>query len=706
MLTFALLVCGVGGVKARTNVDMSTATASTNATWTSETNTFAWTAENEYIVIPGLSGDLTGCYLDFTISAGCHIDIVYTDDSRTVGGWNGYGRFGSGGSKTQDLGFMADAKKINNVKEVRICSQSASGNLTVTNVSYYYPLKLDFNASGVATVPFKSIITYGGVTFDPASGVVTNTDGTGYLAIELPSAGIDLSTIKRIDVTYTGTENLNGGNNDRVLSSLDISNVNTWQGSRYSCDLSAQIGGGNTNPWSSKANNVTYIRWNAGGKTGGTITISSIKFTSEYVSCAKAGETVLNTLPWNKIDGTGTSTPAWNMDGSSDTYYGNGSGDATHYADLTDYSELRVYCNSNDDGFRAFFINAEGTGTNEVLTTAATWRESEKCYSLNLSTIAKWNNKVALKSIKSDLSWKGGKVGQNVTNIVAYKAPAAGSAQYLITGKGLLDAATTTMLADATVTSIDVTGMTNVTATTLTSANPNCLFKANAGKLSNTKNVIVGSTCANLELTDGKPFKAPTAFTATNASFSKTVSEADYATMVIPFAAALPTGVKAYNLTAVNDETITSSSVDAITADKPVMIKADAADYEFKATGASIAATEEGVVTNGLLNGTYATTTAAAGANNYVLQKNGDDVNFYLVTETAATVKPFRAYLTAPATARELTLNFGETTGISASLMNSDERIVKSEVYNLNGQRVAAPQKGLYIVNGKKVIVK
>ena len=244
--------------------------------------------------------------------------------------------------------------------------------------------------------------------------------------------------------------------------------------------------------------------------------------------------------------------------------------------------------------------------------------------------------------------------------------------------------------------------MTNVTATTLTSANPNCLFKANAGKLSNTKNVIVGSTCANLELTDGQPYKAPVAFTATNAKFTKTVTAAGYATMVIPFAVAtLPEGVEAYDLTAVNGETITSSSVDAITANEPVMIKAAAATYDFTATGASIAATADGVVANGLLNGTYATTTAAAGAANYVLQKNGDDVNFYLVTGTAATVKPFRAYLTAPTNARALSFDFN-TTGVNGVKVNSEN----AEVYNLNGQRVAAPQKGLYIVGGKKVIVK
>ena len=35
-----------------------------------------------------------------------------------------------------------------------------------------------------------------------------------------------------------------------------------------------------------------------------------------------------------------------------------------------------------------------------------------------------------------------------------------------------------------------------------------------------------------------------------------------------------------------------------------------------------------------------------------------------------------------------------------------NERIAADGIYNLNGQRVAAPQKGLYIVNGKKYITK
>ena len=45
----------------------------------------------------------------------------------------------------------------------------------------------------------------------------------------------------------------------------------------------------------------------------------------------------------------------------------------------------------------------------------------------------------------------------------------------------------------------------------------------------------------------------------------------------------------------------------------------------------------------------------------------------------------------------------GGTTGISATLVNSEQRIVNS-VFDLQGRKVAQPTKGLYIVNGKKVM--
>ena len=42
--------------------------------------------------------------------------------------------------------------------------------------------------------------------------------------------------------------------------------------------------------------------------------------------------------------------------------------------------------------------------------------------------------------------------------------------------------------------------------------------------------------------------------------------------------------------------------------------------------------------------------------------------------------------------------------GISATLVNNEK--VNSEVYDLQGRKVMNPAKGLYIVNGRKVIIK
>ena len=52
----------------------------------------------------------------------------------------------------------------------------------------------------------------------------------------------------------------------------------------------------------------------------------------------------------------------------------------------------------------------------------------------------------------------------------------------------------------------------------------------------------------------------------------------------------------------------------------------------------------------------------------------------------------------------ELHLSAAETTGIADSMQTTDNG--QQSFFNLNGQRVSAPQKGINIVNGKKVIIK
>ena len=80
-------------------------------------------------------------------------------------------------------------------------------------------------------------------------------------------------------------------------------------------------------------------------------------------------------------------------------------------------------------------------------------------------------------------------------------------------------------------------------------------------------------------------------------------------------------------------------------------------------------------------------------------------------TELPADMKGFRAYFQLKgeaATARSFSLNFGdETTGIQIVETESQPTGQKSQAYDLQGRRVnGAAQKGVYVVNGKKVIIK
>ena len=374
--------------------------------------------------------------------------------------------------------------------------------------------------------------------------------------------------------------------------------------------------------------------------------------------------------------------------------------------DISSYSYLHFVVSSVSAdakcGLRVFVSNA---GTRTTLyphpiadyADVTDWTESNKYFITAPGTyVVKISGYPLLRGFKALQGWAGnaGVITVSQMYLSTGDAPVA----YTPTGKTYLVGGAS--LTDETITGFDVTALSG-TGRTLNAANPNALFIAKDGVLTNTKNVIVDGVCANLELVDGKPFKAPSAFTATAAKFTKTVSAAGYATMVIPFAANLATGVKAYNLTGVSGSTITTTDAASIAANKPVLLEAAAGDYEFTATSAAIAATEE-TSSNGLLNGTFVGTKAAAGASNYVLQNGAAGLGFFLVNGTDATVNPFRAYLNTGTSAPEFLSFDGNTTGIES--VKTVE--AKGEFFNLAGQRVAQPTKGLYIVNGKKVVLK
>jgi hypothetical protein len=99
-----------------------------------------------------------------------------------------------------------------------------------------------------------------------------------------------------------------------------------------------------------------------------------------------------------------------------------------------------------------------------------------------------------------------------------------------------------------------------------------------------------------------------------------------------------------------------------------------------------------------------ATETTAVAANGGYILKDG-----VFQPATAGTLAAGKAYLNIPvdAGARALEMNFddNETTGLS-EVTNTNLSNNTNEVFDLQGRKVAQPTKGLYIVNGKKVIIK
>ena len=85
----------------------------------------------------------------------------------------------------------------------------------------------------------------------------------------------------------------------------------------------------------------------------------------------------------------------------------------------------------------------------------------------------------------------------------------------------------------------------------------------------------------------------------------------------------------------------------------------------------------------------------------FVLAKKEKGVGFYKLAN-GEKVPAGKGYLVIDSNAPEFLGFGGDATGINE--VKAVE--AKGEFFNLAGQRVAKPAKGLYIVNGKKVIVK
>ena len=105
------------------------------------------------------------------------------------------------------------------------------------------------------------------------------------------------------------------------------------------------------------------------------------------------------------------------------------------------------------------------------------------------------------------------------------------------------------------------------------------------------------------------------------------------------------------------------------------------------------------------LTGTYSSADLVS-AEAYFVSNN---TFYHKAAGVALTAKPFRSYIvqTADAGARMLNVNFDLEDGEAAGIVEMNANVNRNNsYYDMQGRRVAQPRRGLYIVNGKKVLVK
>lgn len=97
----------------------------------------------------------------------------------------------------------------------------------------------------------------------------------------------------------------------------------------------------------------------------------------------------------------------------------------------------------------------------------------------------------------------------------------------------------------------------------------------------------------------------------------------------------------------------------------------------------------------------------ADGCTNYVLGRKGTEVAFFLPKE-GETIAAYKAYLRLPTdvpSGVRMVIDDG-TTAVGLPARQEAGQQSESAVYTLTGQRVSTPRRGLYVVGGRKVIVK
>ena len=198
-----------------------------------------------------------------------------------------------------------------------------------------------------------------------------------------------------------------------------------------------------------------------------------------------------------------------------------------------------------------------------------------------------------------------------------------------------------------------------------------------------------------------------TGYCTTVPPVSVTVTSANYATYVSDFDLDFTgKGIKAYIAKADGTTGVSFTQVEKVPANTGVLLYKDGGTTEEIPV---LSGPADDVTGNVFKRGTGAAVASEDGSHhNYILNKVDEVVGFY--SANGQTVAKNRAYIqidkSTPTTVKGFIALPGsdEETGIETMRDGENEKM--SAIFDLSGRRVAKPTRGLYIVNGKKVLVK
>ena len=148
--------------------------------------------------------------------------------------------------------------------------------------------------------------------------------------------------------------------------------------------------------------------------------------------------------------------------------------------------------------------------------------------------------------------------------------------------------------------------------------------------------------------------------------------------------------------------TFTEETADYLEAGKPYMVQVSEGKTELTATDVTVA-TEPSTsdIFSGLtFNGNFAKTNAPTGC--FIISNNV----FYEVN-SEVNLNAFRGYITVASgtPVKAINFDFDDDDATTIEMVNGQYSMVNGSIYNLAGQRINKMQKGINIVNGKKMVI-